>query len=509
MKRKPRAANAYADIDAPLRPLPMAEALEFWRSKVQLSPREFYRLAEQYRVRAFTVSRLARADMLGEIFESIEKALAEGVSFGTWKHSLAPIWAENGWTGKAAWRVDNIFRTNIQTAYNVGRYKQMQSVAKARPYWQYSAVNDSRTRPTHRALHGRVYRHDSPFWDTFYPPNGFRCRCKVKTLSERQVKERSLTVHEGNGLGELIEPVGPNGPMPARPLMPDRGFEGNPGKEAWTPDLSRYPDVLREKLEKSLPPVPAQQDVLAATAPTTLKVPEFKSVKEAESWAVKNDLVDYADFTGAKVEVVSEWLQSLADHIREFPALRQNQKFVGTCQAQIARWRKLEIDNMAAKLKAANPDRADDFAKIAERYVPSKKVPSQTLAFSWSQKNVSGVSVNKRWAASPEEFKDALRRNVEVKFHPVGCDTIRSVVDHELGHQLDQLLALRVDQEIVTAYREAMAAGMTEQVSTYAETNIAEFIAECWAEALNNPAPREYARRTSNIIRSRYANQYP
>jgi SPP1 gp7 family putative phage head morphogenesis protein len=129
--------------------------------------------------------------------------------------------------------VDNIFRTNVQTAYNVGRYKQMQSVAKARPFWQYSAVNDSRTRPTHRALHGRVYRHDSPFWDTFYPPNGFRCRCKVKTLSERQVRERGLTVHEGNGLGELIEPVGPNGPMPARPLMPDRGFEGNPGKEAW------------------------------------------------------------------------------------------------------------------------------------------------------------------------------------------------------------------------------------------------------------------------------------
>jgi len=509
MKRKPRAANAYADIDAPLRPLPMAEALEYWRSKVQLPPKEFYRLAEQYRVRAFTVSRLARADMLGEIFESIEKALAEGVSFGAWRKSLAPVWEENGWTGIRAWRVDNIFRTNIQTAYNVGRYKQMQAVAKARPFWQYSAVNDSRTRPTHRALHGRVYRHDSPFWDTFYPPNGFRCRCKVKTLSERQVRERGLTVHEGNGLGELIEPVGPNGPMPARPLMPDRGFEGNPGKEAWTPDLSRYPDVLREKLEKSLPPVPAQQDVLAATAPTTLKVPEFKSVKEAEAWAVTNDLVDHADFSGAKIEVVTEWLQSLADHIREFPALRQNQKFVGTCQAQISRWRKLEIEDMVAKLKAANPDHTDDFTKFAERYVPNKKVPGQTWAFSWSQKNVSGVAVNKRWAANPEEFKGALRRNVEAKYHPVGCDTIRSVVDHELGHQLDQLLGLRVDQEIVEAYREATSLAMKEQVSTYAGTNVAEFIAECWAEGLNNQSPREYARRISGIIRSRYADKHP
>jgi SPP1 gp7 family putative phage head morphogenesis protein len=248
-----RARNAYADIDAPLPALPMNEAMEFWATKVSLTPKAFYRLAEIYRVRAFTVSRLARADMLEEIYRSIEKALAEGTSFGAWQKSLTHIWEENGWTGVRAWRVDNLFRTNIQTAYNVGRYKQMTAVVKARPYWQYSAVNDSRTRPTHRALHGRVYRHDSPFWDTFYPPNGFRCRCKVKTLSERQLKERGLTVHEGNGLGELIEPEGPQGPMPARPLMPDRGFEGNPGKEAWSPDLSKYPDVLRSKLEKVLP----------------------------------------------------------------------------------------------------------------------------------------------------------------------------------------------------------------------------------------------------------------
>lgn len=235
-----------------LKPLPMSEALEYWFSKVQLSPREFYALAEQYRVLAFTVSQLARASMLTEIFESLFLAIQEGTSFEAWAKSLEHVWEENGWTGLKAWRVDTIFRTNIQTAYNVGRYKQMLQAADTRPYWQYSAVNDSRTRPTHRALHGRVYRFDSPFWDTWYPPNGHRCRCKVKTLSEKQVRERGLDVNEGNGIGELIEPPGPNGPLPARPLMPDRGFEGHPGKEAWSPDLSKYPDVLRAKLRQKL-----------------------------------------------------------------------------------------------------------------------------------------------------------------------------------------------------------------------------------------------------------------
>jgi hypothetical protein len=130
----------------------------------------------------------------------------------------------------------------------------MVAVKEGRPYWQYSAVNDSRTRPTHAALHGKVYPADSAFWDTFYPPNGFRCRCMVKTLSQRQVDKRGLDVGEGNGLGDLIEPVDPvtGDRLPARPLMPDKGFETNPGKEAWNPDLSKYPGNLRIPLEKRL-----------------------------------------------------------------------------------------------------------------------------------------------------------------------------------------------------------------------------------------------------------------
>ncbi|CAH8721330.1 hypothetical protein HTL2_006310 [Paenibacillus melissococcoides] len=43
-------------------------------------------------------------------------------------------------------------------------------------------------------MHGRVFRADDPIWNTWYPPNGFRCRCTVRTLSERQVRERGLKV---------------------------------------------------------------------------------------------------------------------------------------------------------------------------------------------------------------------------------------------------------------------------------------------------------------------------
>ena len=106
--------------------------------------------------------------------------------------------ASEGYEGLDPLQADLIFRTNIQTAYNVGHYEQMTDpgVMKLRPYWQYDAVNDAHTRPSHLAMDGRVFPADSAVWDSWFPPNGFRCRCTVKTLSKRQVEARGLKVEQ-------------------------------------------------------------------------------------------------------------------------------------------------------------------------------------------------------------------------------------------------------------------------------------------------------------------------
>ena len=73
-----------------------------------------------------------------------------------------------GYEGMTPIQADLIFRTNVQTAYNAGHYEQMSdpAVRQLRPYWQYDAVNDTHTRPSHLAMDGRVYPADSPVWDT-------------------------------------------------------------------------------------------------------------------------------------------------------------------------------------------------------------------------------------------------------------------------------------------------------------------------------------------------------
>ena len=60
----------------------------------------------------------------------------------------------------------------------------------------YDAVNDSHTRPSHLAMDGKVFPADHKIWDVWFPPNGFRCRCTVRTLSKRQVEARELKVED-------------------------------------------------------------------------------------------------------------------------------------------------------------------------------------------------------------------------------------------------------------------------------------------------------------------------
>lgn len=46
-------------------------------------------------------------------------------------------------------------------------------------YLKYITQKDDRVRQEHRALEGTVLPVNDPFWDTYYPPNGWRCRCLV------------------------------------------------------------------------------------------------------------------------------------------------------------------------------------------------------------------------------------------------------------------------------------------------------------------------------------------
>lgn len=217
-----------------------AEAETYFDGKAPVTRREFLQIREEYRTLAFTVGSYTKIQVIRRYQEVLSDAIREGKTVREFKAQMDTYLQDHGYKGMTPFSADSIFRTNVQTAYNVGHYRQMTSptVKALRPYWQYVAVQDSSTRPAHRAMGGRVYPADSPVWDVWYPPNGYRCRCTVVTLSRRQVEQMGLTV----------ETQAPRRVQAADgtviTIQPDVYFQTNPAKREWSPDLSGYPPAL-------------------------------------------------------------------------------------------------------------------------------------------------------------------------------------------------------------------------------------------------------------------------
>lgn len=85
----------------------------------------------------------------------------------------------------------------LRTEYNqavsssqcAARWTDYGKHADKNPFLQYQAVMDANTRAEHAALHGIVKRYDDEFWDKYYPPNGWGCRCEVIQLPGKNHKE--------------------------------------------------------------------------------------------------------------------------------------------------------------------------------------------------------------------------------------------------------------------------------------------------------------------------------
>ncbi len=166
--------------------LPFDEAIEWAKARDVVLPDDYYgnRIGIA-RAQAFSVAGLASLDQLDLVKKSLDKTLASGVSFHDWKQQVArgdiPL-------DLPAHRLDNIFRTNLQGAYMAGHWKGVEETKLTHPYLMYEAVNDTRTRPTHKAMDNIIKPVDAPFWQANYPPNGYRCRCTVRKLTEKKAK---------------------------------------------------------------------------------------------------------------------------------------------------------------------------------------------------------------------------------------------------------------------------------------------------------------------------------
>ncbi len=196
--------------------VPFHEAIKAAQQRKVVLPETYYgELQGLARQQAFSISGLASLDQLTIVRDSLAAKLQSGQTFRQWQKEIT----ESGTLDLPRHRLDNIFRTNIQSNYNRGRWERFVAVKDTQPYLMYDAINDSRVRPSHLAMDGIIRTVDDPFWHSHAPLNGYRCRCRLISLGERQAQARS-----GNGKGL-------NKGVDAQAMQPDKGFDYNPGED--------------------------------------------------------------------------------------------------------------------------------------------------------------------------------------------------------------------------------------------------------------------------------------
>ncbi|AXE33111.1 phage minor head protein [Chromobacterium phragmitis] len=254
--------------------LPPEEAISYFESKGYAIGFKWQEVWAEAHARSFTVAGVLKLDVLTDVREALLQALQHGETLADFQNRLQPVLEAKGWWGRGQIvdqatgeiqgkrlcprRLETIFRTNMQSSYMAGRFQEQLANAEARPFWEYVAVLDNRTRPLHRSLHGRIFRYDDPFWRRFYPPNGWNCRCRVRTRSTRDMERLGLDESSSEGRMETVEqPIDRKGntrPVPAfrdpatgKLFVADAGFGYNPGQAAYQPDLTRYPPALAKQ----------------------------------------------------------------------------------------------------------------------------------------------------------------------------------------------------------------------------------------------------------------------
>ena len=210
------------------------EQIDFLRRKLNLPSESWRDIQSAAHDRACVVAGATKADLLHDLRKAVDQAV-KGGSIGEFRKNFAEIVAKHGWTGwtgegtKAgeAWRTRVIYQTNLMTSYAAGRRAQLldPDLVERRPFWRY-VHNDSVTHP--RPQHKRwgdmklTLRHDHPFWETHFPPNGWGCKCRVVAVAA-----------PGDGDGtEPPEGWAQTDPATGAPVGIDEGWGYAPGARA-------------------------------------------------------------------------------------------------------------------------------------------------------------------------------------------------------------------------------------------------------------------------------------
>jgi SPP1 gp7 family putative phage head morphogenesis protein len=355
--------------------MPFDEAEKFFTSIGVVQAKTYYSDLKTYAGEAFTISYISAFETLNGVRLYLAEQLGNGkVDPKLLAEKIQEYAVMNGDDALHPWHIETIIRTNLQTAFAKGRFTEQ--VESPNEYWQYFATIDGRETDLCRALDGKVFRKDDPFWTLYYPPNHFNCRSTVVTLDKATVEAEGL---------EVIESISDY--LKERKVKHPREIY-TPG-----PGFNKCPNNSLEKWIKAKCEEHQIENVKKA-------VPVFKTKKEAINY--------YENMLGVPFKVNSikkDTIIRLGNHLVE---LKDNYNKLGFFD----------------EIKIGNRKKSHDAAYNAFQY------------FSKSNHIKNTLNINKAFLESFNNLDEMIKRACDEKYWT--SKRLEDIITHEMGHCLSR-----------------------------------------------------------------------
>ena len=241
-------------------PGPPPEASRYLKNKGFRPSFSFEDVEPEEHAVSFAVAKVMELDLLEAMKAEVRKAQDEGLPLAAFQKNwranprLAEWWGKREMvdplTGETKLvqlgsprRLRTIYMANIRTARAAGQWERIQRVKSAFPYLEYRTGPAEKHRAAHVEKAGLILPVDSPFWDEWFPPNGWGCKCWVRSVTKAEAARRGVS----------DEPLVPDrrvenertGEIRIVPAGIDPGWHRNPGKLR----LQHVEAILKGRLE--------------------------------------------------------------------------------------------------------------------------------------------------------------------------------------------------------------------------------------------------------------------
>jgi len=220
------------------------------------------------------------------------------------------------------------------------------------------------------------------------------------------------------------------------------------------------------------------------------------SAEEAAQWARRSNLADMVDYAKLPTWAANECNRRVLENLTEFPALRGELEFLGSNLAKSRLNRGYAQSAQIRRLTAENPEWSP--AQIDRE---SRAKSLKVFRRDWGHAShyagmafrlpISGISVKYRGEAGPS-----------------ATASLRRIVDHELGHLLDWMFAIRHVPIIRRLAIEWPSDATTRDLGKYANKSESEFVAMAWESFRNDAMPGALARTVGLEIVEQYDRRF-